>query len=164
MGRLIAAAFMGIVILAECAIAYVFVPGPSDMQSKAVELAKDEIEKEADEEEEKKKKEEKTEEVELGKFNIAWHVSAADNTLRADFTLIGIVQSKKRGKFDGVFENNKGRMQGLIIAEFRNSTADDLNDSRLGLIKRRILEKSNALLGEPYLVDLAFSSYSFVTE
>ena len=161
MGRLIAAAFMGIVILAECAVAYMFIPGADDMTAQATGMAKDELKKEAEATDDKK---EKTEEVELGKFNIAWHIPAAEKTLRADFDLIGIVPTKRKSAFQAIYDNNQHRLRSLVIFEIRNSTAADLNDARLGLIKRRILEKSNALFGEPFLVDLAFSKYSFLPE
>ena len=38
----------------------------------------------------------------------------------------------------------------------------DLEDAGLGLIKRRILEKSNALFGKPLLRSVVFADYTFV--
>jgi hypothetical protein len=38
----------------------------------------------------------------------------------------------------------------------------DLTDAGLGLIKRRILEKTNRALGQPLLKEVLFSKFNFV--
>jgi flagellar FliL protein len=40
--------------------------------------------------------------------------------------------------------------------------SSDLTDSGLGLLKRRILEKTNRALGLPLLREVLFSKFSFV--
>lgn len=49
-----------------------------------------------------------------------------------------------------------------MIVEIRNCEVGDLEDAGLGLIKRRFLEKSNALLGKPLLRSVIFADYTFV--
>jgi len=40
----------------------------------------------------------------------------------------------------------------------------DLTDAGLGLLKRKILEKSNRILGRPLLQTIIFSEFSFVEQ
>ena len=63
-----------------------------------------------------------------------------------------------------VYERNKHRFRDLVLFEIRNSEYDDLMDPGLGLIKRRILEKSNALLGKSILKTVVFSDFTYVEQ
>ena len=49
LGRLIIAAFMGGIVLTECALAYVFIPSADDLVQRAEENAKEEMKKDSDE-------------------------------------------------------------------------------------------------------------------
>ena len=51
-----------------------------------------------------------------------------------------------------------------MIYEVRNSEIGDLTDPGLALIKRKILGKSNDLLGKPVLTTVVFSDYAFVEQ
>ncbi len=46
----------------------------------------------------------------------------------------------------------------------RNSQITDLSDPGLGLLKRQILAKTNALLGEPLLKEVIFSDFVVVEQ
>ena len=46
----------------------------------------------------------------------------------------------------------------------RSVELGDLNDAGLGLIKRRILEKTNKTLGHPFLQGVVFSQFSFIEQ
>ncbi len=54
------------------------------------------------------------------------------------------------------------RFRSQVIEEIRDSEISDLEDAGLGLIKRRFLEKSNALIGKPLLRSVVFADYTFV--
>jgi flagellar FliL protein len=84
--------------------------------------------------------------------------------LRVDFQLFGTVIDKDKGQLEAAMKRNKHRFRDQIIVEIRNSDSEDLNDSALGLIKRRILEKSNTLLGKPLLRSVVFSQFSYIEQ
>jgi hypothetical protein len=51
-----------------------------------------------------------------------------------------------------------------VIFEIRNSRVEDLVDPGLALLKRKILAKSNELLGQPVLRAVLFSDFSFIEQ
>lgn len=66
--------------------------------------------------------------------------------------------------FTHLLEKNQHRLRDQIIFEIRNAQLSDLTDPGLGLIKRRILAKSNDLLGQPLLQNVVFSEFSFIEQ
>jgi flagellar FliL protein len=56
------------------------------------------------------------------------------------------------------------RLRDKIIFEVRNADVADLTDPGLGLIKRRILEKSNLLFGKSILKSIVFGDFAFVDQ
>ncbi len=103
-------------------------------------------------------------EVELGKFNLMVHEPASNITLRINFHLVGTVDDEDSGDFSQLLEKNQHRLRDQIIFEIRNAQLSDLTDPGLGLIKRRILAKSNDLLGQPLLQNVVFSEFSFIEQ
>jgi flagellar FliL protein len=55
-------------------------------------------------------------------------------------------------------------MRDHVLFEIRNSTIEDLTDPGLALLKRKILAKSNELLGKPILRTVLFSDFSFIEQ
>ena len=51
-----------------------------------------------------------------------------------------------------------------MIFEIRNCRVEDLTDPGLALLKRKILAKSNELLGKPMLHTVLFSDFSFIEQ
>jgi hypothetical protein len=103
-------------------------------------------------------------EVELGKFNLMVHEPASNITLRVNFHLVGTVEDGDSEDFSHLLEKNQHRLRDQIIFEIRNAQISDLTDPGLGLIKRRILAKSNDLLGQPLLQNVVFSEFSFIEQ
>ena len=103
-------------------------------------------------------------EVELGKFNLMVHEPASNITLRINFHLVGTVEDGDSENFSHLLEKNQHRLRDQIIFEIRNAQLSDLTDPGLGLIKRRILAKSNDLLGQPLLQNVVFSEFSFIEQ
>ena len=68
------------------------------------------------------------------------------------------------GKLEGLLKKNKHRFRDQIIIIVRNAQLADLTDPGLGLIKRQILAKTNALLGEPLLKGVVFSDFVVVEQ
>ncbi|WP_425614729.1 flagellar basal body-associated FliL family protein [Anatilimnocola sp. NA78] len=103
-------------------------------------------------------------EVELGKFNLMVHEPASNVTLRVNFHLVATVEDGDSEEVSHLLEKNQHRLRDQIIFEIRNAQMSDLTDPGLGLIKRRILAKSNDLLGHALLQNVVFSEFSFIEQ
>ncbi len=164
--RLAVVGFMGVVVLGESALAYLWLPSADDVLKRTEEEVAARTEKEKGEEEgtDVTALAEAVVEVELGQFGITAHQPAAGSTLRVDFTLVGTVLEKDQDEFATLLERNRHRFRDMVLVEIRTAEVADLTDPGLGLIKRRILEKSNALFGKPILRSVFFSDYTFLNE
>jgi hypothetical protein len=92
------------------------------------------------------------------------HHPASNVTLRVNFHLIGTVLGDEQKEFEELLTKNQHRLRDQAIFEIRNCQIDDLTDPGLALLKRRILAKSNDLLGKPLLRSVVFSDFSFVEQ
>jgi flagellar FliL protein len=160
---IIIAVLVGVVILCECMFAYLLIPSRSDLEKWSA--AKAEKEAAADHGSKEHKHEGKPEtEVDLGKYNVVVHHPASNVTLRVNFHLIGTVGEEEHHEFETLLAKNQHRLRDQAIFEIRNCQIDDLTDPGLALLKRRILAKSNDLLGKPLLHSVVFSDFSFVEQ
>lgn len=103
-------------------------------------------------------------EVDLGKYNIVVHQPMSQVTIRVNFHLIGTVGEEQSAEFDAMLAKNQHRLRDHVIFEVRNCQPDDLLDPGLALLKRRILTKSNDLLGKPLLHSIVFSDFAFLDQ
>jgi hypothetical protein len=103
-------------------------------------------------------------EVELGEFSITLLQPEAGMAYRVDFKIGATVDENDKTKFDELFAASQQRFRDQVMIEVRNCEISDLTDSGLGLIKRRISEKSNALFGAPLLQGVFFSEFSLVEQ
>ena len=71
------------------------------------------------------------------------------------------MDEREQAELTTLLELNKARLRERITVEFRNAEITDLADSELGLIKRRILEKSNALFGKPLLRSVLLPDFNY---
>jgi len=143
-------------ILAECGLVYFFLPSAADVQAAAEQKIAEEDAVESEKME--------VDEVDLGTFSISLTPPNATATLRIDFHLFGTVGSADQSELETLHAERIHRFRDIVITEILMSDRDDLVNSRLGLIKRRILEKSNSLLGKPLLKSVLLSNYSFVDQ
>ena len=151
------------VILSECVFAYMLIPSRTDLEKwSAAKVAKDTAAGHAAQEHKREGKPET--EVDLGKYNVVVHHPASNVTLRANFHLIGTVLTEEQHEFEELLAKNQHRLRDQAIFEIRNCQIDDLTDPGLALLKRRILAKSNDLLGKPLLHSVVFSDFSFVEQ
>ena len=162
LGRLLIAGFMGAVVIAECGFAYFWLPSADEVAARTEELAKSAQQESVDGQEDPEKETKPVVEVELGTFSTTAHRPNSNATLRVDFHLIGTVQERYQSEFTDLYKRNEHRFRDNVLVEIRNSEVTDLTDPGLGLIKRRILEKSNALFGNPVLRSVVFSEFSFI--
>jgi flagellar FliL protein len=101
-------------------------------------------------------------EVELGVYNITRFNPKTNTTLAIDFELYGIVLADDLTEVQHLFDNSQARVREQVIMSLHAATSADLTDAGLGLIKRRILEKTNRALGGPLLKEVIFSKFNFV--
>jgi hypothetical protein len=160
---IIVAVIVAAVIMTECVFAYMLIPSRGELEKwSATKAAKD---AEAGHAAKEHKAEGKPEsEVDLGKYNVVVHHPASNVTLRVNFHLIGTVLTEELHEFEELVAKNQHRLRDQAIFEIRNCQIDDLTDPGLALLKRRILAKSNDLLGKPLLHSVVFSDFSFVEQ
>ena len=176
--------FVGVVILVECFAAYTLIPSQQQVEAWAEAKAKAAAEAAhaaQDEGHEEGHGDDHGEghgdghgghdghanhevEVDLGKYNIVVHQPSANLTLRVNFHLIGLVGEKDHHDFESLYNANQHRLRDQVLSEVRNSEVSDLTDPGLGLIKRKILAKSNDLLGKPMLKTVVFSDFAFIEQ
>ncbi|MEQ8791421.1 MAG: hypothetical protein RIC55_34480 [Pirellulaceae bacterium] len=167
LGKLLVAGFMAGVILSECAIAYFMIPTPEQVaalteanyrkqmketpesigESDGLAPADDEVPEV---------------EVDLGTYSITYQNGSS--MLRIDLGLAGTMKDEESMEFDEVFEEKKKRFSQMVNVEVRSAELVDLQDPKLGLIRRRILEKSNALFGQRVLRDVLVSQFFIIEQ
>lgn len=171
---IIAATVVSVVILIEVLVAYMLIPGQEDLQAWAKEQSHGSSKQ--DTKHGDGKSHEKGDgshdashghpeiEIDLGKFSIVVHKPAEGYTMRINFHLIGTLKEAEQEEFHHLLEKCQHRLRDQVIYEVRNSEISDLTDPGLALIKRKILRKSNDLLGKPLLSTVVFSDYAFIEQ
>jgi hypothetical protein len=101
-------------------------------------------------------------EVELGIYNITRYNPKTSTTLAIDFELYGTVLATDAAAFQHAYENSQARVREQVMMSLHSATSNDLTDAGLGLLKRRILEKTNRALGQPLVREVLFSKFNFV--
>jgi flagellar FliL protein len=100
-------------------------------------------------------------EVALGFFHILSNNTKSGSRTNVDFELFGTVLADEESEFFSLFEAREKRIREQVLITLRGSDVTDLTDPTLGLIKRKILEKTNRALGKPLLHEAIFSKFSF---
>ena len=160
--------FMLAVIGGECIAAYLLTSAyrPSGVAIAAGPLkepaGKAKPAKEAEDAAEKPQTEEL--EVDLGKFDVNSYQPKANTTSIIDFHLYATIASSDKSAFTASIEQNKNRLRDQILVIVRSADLAELTEPGLGLIKRRILEKSNTILGKAFLRTIVFGDFSFTEQ
>lgn len=154
------------IVLVECVVAYLYIPSANEARAIAgAALVLDEDENGVpDIEETASEVMANQTEVDLGYFDLTAYQGGSSTTLRIQFQLYGIVNEIDEDEFLDIIEENEHRLRDQILATMRSVNVGDLNDAGLGLIKRRILEKSNKAIGKPLLQAVVFSDFSFIEQ
>jgi flagellar basal body-associated protein FliL len=101
-------------------------------------------------------------EVELGIYNVTRYNPKTNTTLAIDFELYGVVLASDVTEFAHLYENSKARLREQVVMSLHSATSADLVESGLGLLKRRILEKTHRAIGQPLVREVIFSKFNFV--
>lgn len=103
-------------------------------------------------------------EVVLGEFSVTSFQPATNTTLRIEFNLYGTVNAKNEKEFLTALEENQHRFRDQVLKIVRSAEITDLTDAGLGLIKRKIQEATNRMIGKQLLHSIIFSDFSFVEQ
>jgi hypothetical protein len=156
---------IGVVVVAECTAAYLYLPSadatasgnPAALEKDVKELMDEEVDQLADISEDNKL------EVDLDRFQITYHDVTQTATYSISFTLVATIDKEDKSEFDERFKDRKNRFKDQVNTTIRSSSAEDLTDSELGLIKHKILNTTNRLLGgeKPLINGIIFTEYRF---
>jgi flagellar FliL protein len=152
------------VVLAECLAAYLFLPDASETVAVASAVSHPKSETELPDDRSSELEAVDQVEVDLEEFSVTAFQPASGTTLRIDFHLYGTVATQDVAQFRVLMEKSVHRFREQVIVIVRSAELTDLTDAGLGLIKRRILEKTNRMLGEPLLKSVIVSDYSFIEQ
>jgi flagellar basal body-associated protein FliL len=168
-GKLIALAIVLVIVLAECAVAILAFPSANDTATLTQAMlaapdveANDVVVTEPPAEEQRS--DEEVIEIDLGEFDVSSYQPLSNTTLRISFHLYGIVTVDDETQILDLLEAKRQRMREQVLVILRSAELTDLADAALGLIKRRILEKTNRTFGEPLLREIIFSDFSFMEQ
>jgi flagellar FliL protein len=162
--KLLVLAFVLAVIVTECLAAYLLIPSVSASEGMAAAASQTPQRGKQPPKEEKKEKDPPADEVEvdLGEFTVTAFQPTSNSTLRLALHLFGTVATTDGPEFATRMKDAQHRFRESVIVTLRGAEVSDLTDAGLGLLKRTILEKTNAMLGKPLLKMVIFSDFSFV--
>ena len=166
LGKLKLAGIVLAVIVTECAIAYALLP---DAERTAAMLAvKNASQTEQAEEEEDAGESaldsEQTKEISLDKFAISAYQPLSTTTLRIDFHLVVVIEADQDEEFQKRLAEKSHRIREKVLVTVRSATINDLADPELDLVKRKLLEEINKLLGKPFIKRIIFSDFRFIEQ
>jgi flagellar basal body-associated protein FliL len=156
--------FVAIVIGAECTVVYWYLPSAAETAALAGSAVEKKEETKTALKHEVEKEQNSQVEVDLGEFNVTAYQPASNTTLRIDFHLYGTVATADQKSFMSRLEENQHRFREQVIVIVRSSEITDLTDAGLGLVKRKIMDKTNRMLGKQLLQTIIFSDFSFIEQ
>ena len=165
-----AVAFLSVIVLIEIAAASMLIPSQSETVEIANKLAAADAAKDHEKSDSSTGDIQATEqlanedmiEVSLGSFHVVAYSPDTGSSVNVDFELYGIVLADDESEFYELYDASTKRISEQITITIRGTDPVDLTEPELGLIKRKILEKTNRALGKPLLHEAIFSEFSFV--
>ncbi len=164
LGKIKILLFVALVIALECAAAYWYLPSATESALLAGVAEEKKEESKTSREQEAGKKQNDQVEVDLGEFSVTAYQPVSNTTLRIDFHLYGTIEAAEQKEFTIRREENLHRFRDQVIVTVRSSEITDLTDAGLGLVKRKIMDKTNRMLGKPFLQSIIFSDFSFIEQ
>ncbi len=160
-GRLRVLLFVAGVVVVECLIAYLVLPSAAE----TAELAGAEMQQELPEDPDLEEPELADRvEIDLESFSVTSFQAVSNSTLRIDFHLFGTVALEEEDEIIEQMEENRHRFREQVLVTVRSADVSELNDPGLGLIKRKILERSNRIFGKTLLQNIIFSDFSLIEQ
>jgi len=162
---IIAIVFVLLIVLVECTVAMMILPSADDVARMAkVQLANGSggIDPEDAVDDLLNGLPGETVEIEYGQFDVSVYKPLSNTTARIDLHLFAVVLADDEGDFTELLESNENRLREQVLTILRSAEMTDLTDSGLGLIKRKILEKTNRTVGRTLVQEIVFSNVSVV--
>lgn len=165
-----AMAFISVIVLLQIAAASMIVPSKEETTKIAEELASSNLDGEgaapgasdaANLEADPLLAKGRMNEVALGSFHVLSYNPDTNSKTSVDFELFATVLTEEEGEFFDLYDANEQRIREQILVTLRGTDMTDLTDPTLGLVKRKVLEKTNRALGKPLLHEAIFSKFSF---
>jgi flagellar FliL protein len=164
-----AVAFISVLVLIQVAATSMIIPSAEETTEIAKALATADSEEEAadssaaatDEEGKSLLAASNKIEVSLGTYSILTQNINSGTRTNVGFDLFATVLQEDDADFMALYRENEQRIREQVIVTVRAAEITDLTDPTLGLIKRKILEKTNRALGKPLLHEAIFSRFSF---
>lgn len=165
MPKLMIGGFIALIVIAESMIFFLMVPSADDVAKLAEQRLRDRLEeKMKSHDEEVVDDSHSIEEFSLGDFSLNFTPGGTESNYRIEFGLFGTVKKKDLSKVEELYKKREGRFQNRLMLEIRNATIDELTESQLGLIQRRILATTNEILEEPIILGVGFKHYQVFEE
>jgi flagellar basal body-associated protein FliL len=156
--------FVAVVIAVECIVAYWYLPKTAETAALAGSAVDNKTENKTKDKQDAENELNRQLEVNLGEFNVTAYQPASNTTLRIDFHLYGTVAASDQKLFMSRLEENQYRFREQVIEIVRGSEITDLTDAGLGLVKRKLMDKTNRMLGKQLLQTVIFSDFSFIEQ
>ncbi len=158
--RLIISGFVGTVVIAETLIFFLLVPNADDVAALAEARLVSKLEARMENDgEEVIDDADAIKEFSLGDYGVVFTPPGADRNHSVEFTLFGTIKEKDKKRLEKLFAERQGRFRDRMLNEIRIATLDELSESQLGLLRRRILATSNEILEEPILLSIGFNDF-----
>ncbi len=154
-----------LVLAVECVLAYFFLPSEDETLAMARErqkmkqldslpdVALDELENPED-----------TIEIDLGDHRITLSQPQRNTTLQINFHLHAIVGKERQEEMTEALEKHRNAVAEQVLVIIRSADLNELHEPGLGLIKRKILDKVNRILGKPLVTELLVTQFSFLEQ
>ncbi len=163
--KVVVAGIVSTVILGECFLAYMVLPSAEEIAQMAGHVVDMDAAARAKQNAELPKEEAPPEiEITLGKFNVTAFQPMSRSTRLIDFELFGMIREEDKSEFERLKSENENRFREQVMLIIRNSAEDELTDSHWGLLKNKILDRINHLLGKPLLRSIHFSEFSLMEQ
>jgi len=164
-GRLLAAAIVSLVVIGESTLAYLVFPPAQDTVALERDLMAAATEGQGGSYDVPRKKQIPLVEFPLGEaFSVSAFQPASNTTLRFDFQLFGLAKEEDHDEVISLHAKLERRFREQVIVTIRSAEIADVSEPGLGLIKRKILEKTNRAYGKPLLQDIIIPDFSFVEQ
>lgn len=158
-------AFVATVVAAETLVAYLLIPSAADTTAMAIALEDPKQRPTAEDVPELPLEQvaglENGVEFDLGEFMITLAQPDKNRTLHIDFHLYGTVPADEQHEMEARYTKFQQRIVEQVEIIVRSADEADLTDPGLSLIKRKILDKTNRILGKQYFQDVHLNKYSF---
>lgn len=106
-----------------------------------------------------------TKEVEIGDFVCTNGIAAQGHAVHVTLRLVAIVPASLSDQFSQVAKKeNKFRVRESVDHIIRSSGREDLNDPSLDMIKRRIKEDINKILGKSYVNKVIIADFKLMEQ